>query len=152
MKRTGKCPCQLAQCENYGSEGLARNAELCLLCGHEFAMLRRAIAEKKSMGTNAPGLWLARSLLDQAERESDQATYWVLRALYLLCVHDNSMSAIEAYEKLCGYAPLTAAQVFDYNMKERTGGGIYTSLATRVAALLPPEQAPARTNADETPL
>ena len=105
-------------------------------------------------GTEAPGLWLARTLVEQAEQESDQAVYWMLRALYLLCVHDNNMSAIDAFETLGAFVPRTAASVFDYNMKERTGGGVYTSLSVRVRALLPekPEkQAKAPGNADEVP-
>jgi hypothetical protein len=78
--------------------------------------------------------------MKQAERESPAALFWVLRAFYVLIQENNDLDVIDAYEMLGSYAPQAAAEVFDYNQKERTGG-LLPYLGVRIHALLEEEAA-----------
>ncbi|MFV0347706.1 MAG: hypothetical protein ACK5JO_03890 [Halodesulfovibrio sp.] len=133
--------CGQEKCENYKFRTVEPNDTICRLCEHEYCRLRKAVCYANSDRREAARKSLARRLMKQAERESPNALYWVLRALYGLIIENNNLDAIDAYEMLSSFVPQTTGHVFDYNQKEQTGGSVCPSLSGRIHSLLEEEAA-----------
>lgn len=158
--RKKRCLCKDIACENRAKGGLAVDYEICQLCDYEFNRLAPHVGEKArllSADDGNFGLEAAKERIQAADRENSDAVYAFLRGLYWMCLHNHEMDVADAYEHLCTFVPQTAADVFDYSMKERTGGGVYPSLSARIAALMeaaaPEKAAPAEnvSTPDEVP-
>lgn len=133
-----RCLCKGITCENRAKGGLAVDYEICQLCNHEFELLSPHIGEEAKMrDPDDPLFWpdVVKRDFQLADREDSEAVYGFLRRLYHLCLYNYEMQLCDAYEMLCTFVPQTAAAVFDYNLKERTGGRIYPALSQRIAAL-----------------
>lgn len=131
--------CGQTSCSLFPFRTVEPHSTTCALCTHEYCRLRKAVFYANSNRRESIHKSYSRQLMKQAERESPQTLYWVLRALYGLIQENNDIDVIDAYELLGSFVPQTAAEVFDYNQKERGRG--YPRLGERIRALLEEEAA-----------
>jgi|GEM_PF-3351597 len=133
VKRKKHCLCQGIRCENRASGDMAVDYEVCQLCQYEFTLLAPYVAET----SDESPFWVecSKRKIQEVENKDKEVVYAILRGICHMCLYNNEMTISDAYELICTFVPMTAADVFDYNMKERTGGGVYPSLRERLASV-----------------